>query len=113
MAKREGPTAQANQNVEELPSSVQGCTVARAGAGGGGPHGTTAPTSATPWVPQATAPSSSSQMAVQSDSAASTGVVFRAIASTQDPSEDEAFVAPHLSSVDVFVSAGIHASALG
>jgi len=65
------------------------------------------------WVPQATAPSSSSQMAVQSDSAASTGVLFRAIASTQDPSEDEAFVAPHLSSVDVFVSAGIHASALG
>ena len=47
MAKREGPTAQANQNVEELASSVQGCTVARAGAGGGGPHGTTAPTSAT------------------------------------------------------------------
>jgi len=65
------------------------------------------------WVPQATTPSSSSQMATQSDSATSTGVVFRTIASTQDPSEDEALLPAHLSLVDVSVSAGTHASVLG
>ena len=47
VAKREGFATQANQDVEELASSVQGCTLARDGAGDGGPHGTTAPTSAT------------------------------------------------------------------
>jgi len=34
-------------------------------------------------------------MTVQSDSATSTGVVFRAFANAQDPSEDEAFVAAY------------------
>ena len=65
------------------------------------------------WEPQATAPSSSSQMAAQSDSATSTGVVFRDIASTQDPSEDEPLFAAHLPLVDVSVSAGVHVSVLG
>ena len=47
VAKREGLVVQANQNVEELASSVQGCTLAGIGAGDGGPHAMTTPTSAT------------------------------------------------------------------
>ena len=47
VAKREGFATQANQDVEELASSVQGCTLAGIGTGDGGPDGTTTPTSAT------------------------------------------------------------------
>ena len=45
MAKR-GLVVQANQNVEELASFVQGCTLACTRAGDGGSYGTTTPTSA-------------------------------------------------------------------
>jgi len=47
VAKREGLVVQANQNIEELASSVQECTLAGIGTGDGGPDGTTTPTSAT------------------------------------------------------------------
>ena len=94
MAKR-GLVVQANQNVEELASFVQGCTLACTRAGDGGPYGTTTPTSAAFLGIASDCTLLELQATAQSDSAASTGVVFRALASAQDPSEDEAVVGTH------------------
>ena len=94
VAKR-GLVVQANQNVEELASFVQGCTLACTRAGDGGPYGTTTPTSAAFLGIASDCTLLELQTTAQSDSAASTGVVFRALASAQDPSEDEAVVGTH------------------
>ena len=73
MEKREGPAAQTDQNFEELAGSMQGCKLAGARSGGGEPHSKTASTSKLTWDWATTTTSSSSQMTVNSDSAALTG----------------------------------------
>ena len=45
MEKREGFSAQTDQNLEELAGSVQGCKLPGARSGGGEPHNKTASTS--------------------------------------------------------------------